>query len=250
MWHSQLSLLKTNYKRIVSIISPQPKLRYLWNFENRVIKYSWSTNYIFIPEWYDHLETVLYLKIKFLIHLEQVQVHQFEEQKHYVPELWYKWGTNKETSKELRIPQKPKTLSGIFNYIFLSLPLASNIANLLLGTLIFRLLLFSIFFFCHKCIQHSLVSDWLVHVYCSQFVLTNESRAWFVRANPIEVPWIWKKKRKRRKMWSFATGGPVRAGGKKKKKLFLKFGTSCIVFLSPLHVIYIKISSHDIIPFF
>ena len=30
--------------------------------------------------------------------------------------------------------------------------------------------------------------------------------------------------------------------------MFLKFGTSCIVFLSPFHVIYIKISSHDIIP--
>ena len=30
--------------------------------------------------------------------------------------------------------------------------------------------------------------------------------------------------------------------------MFLKFGTSCIVFLSPFHVIYIKISFHDIIP--
>ena len=30
--------------------------------------------------------------------------------------------------------------------------------------------------------------------------------------------------------------------------MFLKFGTSCSVFLSPFYVIYIKISSHDIIP--
>ena len=30
--------------------------------------------------------------------------------------------------------------------------------------------------------------------------------------------------------------------------MFLKFGTSCIVFLSPFHVIYIKKSSHDMIP--
>ena len=35
-----------------------------------------------------------------------------------------------------------------------------------------------------------------MHVYCTKFVSTNESRAWFVRTNPIEVIWIKKKKRK------------------------------------------------------
>ena len=35
-----------------------------------------------------------------------------------------------------------------------------------------------------------------MHLYYAKFVSTNESRAWFVRTNPIEVPWRRRRKKK------------------------------------------------------
>ena len=59
-----------------------------------------------------------------------------------------------------------------------------------------------------------------VHVYCTKFVSTNESRAWFVRTNPIEVPW-----RKRRNLnvalcQRPTSSGPLEKRGKKDVILF------------------------------
>ena len=55
----------------------------------------------------------------------------------------------------------------------------------------------------------SSVAACYTNVYCTRFVSTNESRAWFVGTNPIEVPW------KILKMWSFADG-PSRRGPSEK----------------------------------
>ena len=56
----------------------------------------------------------------------------------------------------------------------------------------------------------SSVAAYYMNAYCTRFVSTNESRAWFVIANPIEVPWIKREK----KCDSLPQADTVRAGRK------------------------------------
>ena len=59
-----------------------------------------------------------------------------------------------------------------------------------------------------------------MHLYYAKFVSTNESRAWFVRTNPIEVPWRRRRRRRRKKKINVAlcqrptSSGPLEKWGR------------------------------------